>query len=567
MHEDKPQVKRAIDTLYHWFFHKSSFEFPSEPEPTACSTAILSNSGSCGTPGINSSGVLGSFADSLTSKFQTFASNHGHGGFLAGSSIYDKFIEKIKNTNIATAWSEFTSNYDPNLDPFHFQLNRLADKLGVETQSLVAMLLALSVLLLLILFVTQGDKDDLIGEYHHGIGIGREPNQLDIKDSHGNHSPETVNNGTLSSKRSHETQKHTQKNEGDHDNDISRSPTSSFPKRARRPSLVKGDSVISTILEGSSALQREEDDIENDNYEGYEENISDDETADPTSQNDYVKEILNSNLEKLTMSKNLDSEVPGNQDQVESAPVMATNKHHSRQRSDPHKQNKKTLGRIKSYTKDKIESDPQIENSPHATSEEIKMIIEAALAFAERTKIMPSESESESVSKSPGGTEEPLTQVGDDVENTTPGGNSTRRFLSSSLFSFLLGSTISPPPVILSPPSTPIPETIRKVEKHKAVFDGTSGQIPCRHGSLDHNEYVFRNSNGDPVSADDLSEYSDDCDSLSDDDDQGDVTPSILSAAKTSASEVVTLMADISQENLGVTKISFSVVASMVGIA
>ncbi|KAF9110247.1 hypothetical protein BGX27_006614 [Mortierella sp. AM989] len=114
---------------------------------------------------------------------------------------------------------------------------------------------------------------------------------------------------------------------------------------------------------------------------------------------------------------------------------------------------------------------------------------------------------------------------------------------------------------------------VSKCVRHEAVFTGRSHQIPFRRGSLDHNEYIFRNSNGDPISADELSEESDDCDDDFENDVQENesrgimsIAPSIISSAKTAASAVAARVTDVSYENIDEAKSTLTgIVSNMVG--
>ncbi|KAF9358416.1 hypothetical protein BGX26_001818 [Mortierella sp. AD094] len=641
-HSVKQQTKKIVDTLHNWLFDNSAYTFSDEPQPTACTTAQVSASGSCGAQGSQDNGGLGSYANAVHNKFAAIASsassaasntatslfdsdNSGDKGdkksFL-GESSYHRILEKLQSlaspsywqqTDPSAAWNNYISNHASDSHPLQSRMNQLSKSLGVETRVLVVTLLLLFVLLLLIACATRhtstesGKEEE---EFHYGIGLGREP---DLSNTEGNQVRGSHTTTATTTTKTTEKAPADSAANGAHEHDVCRSPTSEFPKRTRRPSIINGEGVMSTILEGASALRREEDEIEFDNYEDYEENVSENESVDPSSSTIQCRPSKSKSTHQQDQSKHHTTPVAvnrlsakdkgrsktagnskllanGNQNQNISAPTMAANTCRPSQRSvgptllksktektedaterkagkDDINDMTKLVSSDLAWTENTIMSEPstaaptsssktgsnieeaistvlstiqdsgrQVKSSVkesiveagdtvQTTAEEIKKAVEAALAFAEKTRFNTVES----------------------VKSLPSRGSSSS--LASSV-SFSSSTTLTTPS-----------KTAAKNVKHEAVFTGKSDLIPYRRGSLDHDEYVFRNSNGDPVSADELSEDSSNSDDDYEDDDQENkgrgvfsIVPGILYTATAAACAMVARVTDVSYENIDIAK-------------
>ncbi|KAG0004405.1 hypothetical protein BGZ79_009382 [Entomortierella chlamydospora] len=331
------QTKKVVDALHNWLFDNSAYAFPDEPGPIACTTVQVPTSDSCGAQGSQDNGRLGDYANAIHNKFASIASSATSAASNAATNLFDSgdksdksdrktfqgessyhhILEKLQSVvnpsywqqiDHSAAWNDYISNHAPNFHLLQSHLDRLSKSLGVETRIFVMILLLLFVLLLLLFVLllliacaarrtgTKSGEE----EFYYGIGIGREPDLLDtkgiqIRSSHTTEKCTRSSSKTYTSTFTKALADSTANRA--HEHDVSRLPTSEFRKRTRRSSIVNyhelsllflpnlgtGEGVMSTILECASALQREEDDIELDNYENYEENVSENESVDSNS--------------------------------------------------------------------------------------------------------------------------------------------------------------------------------------------------------------------------------------------------------------------------------------------
>ncbi|KAF9202888.1 hypothetical protein BGZ49_006981 [Haplosporangium sp. Z 27] len=626
-HNLEQNTRRVIDTLYGWLFDDTSRSLPNELHPTACSTAPVSVRGSRGAQGFDKGGKLNGYASMAHEKFAAFTSSASNiavslldnndpstkGSSESHHQILKKMQSKVDPSNwqqtnpssSSSAWSNFISNHASIFQPLQSRLDYIPKKISFEARTMVSILSLLFVLSLLAVYATRYHRSG--DEFHYGIGLGREPDPTKIEDDKEDTkkgtqtSPKPFSNDSTATAKSEKDSQDSVESTGEetHEHDVSRSPTSEFPKRARRPSIINGEGVITTILEdilGTSVIRRGEDEIEFDNYEDYEENVSKSDSDDPMPALDQDKSSKpklprHDDKEHSTLPKSSDKPVTivkgktettghannGNQDQnISFAPSVANNVRHSPQQSadstmigskieKANDTSKRELDQLPNATSDLVkdadnacesdtnsnskstpstivadvqdlsrkikdkatESAAKTKETADNTTENAKKAVEDALEFAEKTKVNVLKTVDNPVENAD--TKSETLQVDKDSHESLP--ILSRRSSNASLSSSMAASTTS---------------KSSKSSKHEDVFAGRSSQIPNKHGSLDHSEYVFRNSNGEQVLPDELSEDSGDSDDGHEDNDQENksqdmisIAPGVISSAKTVASAMI----------------------------
>ncbi|KAF9171831.1 hypothetical protein BGX20_006845 [Mortierella sp. AD010] len=415
------QTKRVVDAFHNWLFGNSAYVFPDEPGPIACITAQVSTSDSCGAQGSQDNGRPGDYANAVHNKFASIASSatsavsstvanlfdsddssdKSDRKTFQGESSYHHILEKLQSVinpsyrqriDPSAAWNDYIPNHVPNFHLLQSRLDRLSKSLGVETGIFVVMLLLLFALLLLIACAARrtGTKS-CEEEFQYGIGVGREPDLLDTTGNQvrGSHTTEKAPADSTANRA--------------HEHDVCRLPTSEFPKRTRRPS----EGVMLGSLECASALQQEEDEIEFDNYENYEENVSENESVDSNSSTiqrgpsrskstesckHHVTPVAKTDTSDMTKLASPDFAWAENTSMSESltaAPTFSS-------KTDPNIE--EAISTVISAIQDPShQAEIPVDDTVQETSEEIRKAVEAALAFVAKTKVSTVKSVKKSV--------------------------------------------------------------------------------------------------------------------------------------------------------------------------
>ncbi|KAF8978226.1 hypothetical protein BGZ46_006704 [Entomortierella lignicola] len=579
-HNLEQNTRRVIDTLYGWLFDDSSRSLPNELHPTACSTAPVSVRGSRGAQGFDKGGKLNGYASMAHEKFAAFTSSASNiavslfdnsdpstkGSSESHHQILKKVQSKVDPSNwqqtnpssSSSAWSNFISNHASIFQPLQSRLDYIPKNISFEARKMVSILSLLFVLSLLAVYATRYYRSG--DEFHYGIGLGREPDPTKIED----------------------------------DKEDTKKGTQTSPKTFSNDSTATAKSEKDS--QGTSVIRRGEDEIEFDNYEDYEENVSKSDSDDPMPALDQDKSSKpklprHDDKEHSTSRKSSDKPMTivkgktettghannGNQDQnISFTPSVANNVRHTPQQSadstmigskteKANDTSKRELDQLPNATSDLVkdadnacesdtnssskstpstivadvqdlsgkvkdkatESAAKTKETADNTTENAKKAVEDALEFAEKTKVNVLKTVDNPVENAD--TKSETLQVDKDSHESLP--ILSRRSSNASLSSSVAASTTS---------------KSSKSSKHEDMFAGRSSQIPNKHGSLDHSEYVFRNSNGEQVLPDELSEDSGDSDDGHEDNDQENksqdmisIAPGVISSAKTVASAMI----------------------------